>query len=349
MRFCTERAAQRYRGCSPCREAAPAIGRLFFVRRDRATPKELWNAPLLPVLTQGETLSPDLAEAAVGIIFCGAEEAPALPQGLPLLILPSLSEETDGSLALLEPTRQQLTVHPELEDLFGYSQAHRRHTAPTDPHGRPLGFWAPWDTESHILPFAPSAYLIRIPPAMDEASCFDLLCSLDTPSRAIPFVVCLSAAGRTYEELISCIRGIYRSAVYTRLSLLLEGISDPDGTSALLSLCHQAFCELSEEAREFNGYLPKGIRLDTPLLAFECPLPRGVDFFCLDVERIRTLLCGKKKEARSPALERALDALLARRMHELGGNLYAEALPSELTDPPAWLSCSALKGIAQRE
>ena len=56
----------------------------------------------------------------------------------------------------------------------------------------------------------------------------------------------------------------------------------------------RAFRELLEENHEFNGFIPKGILVDTPFALLSKIPTEGFDFLCYDVEKISVLMAGEK-------------------------------------------------------
>lgn len=340
---------KRYRGHTPDKGLPPAVGRLLLVRANSDRHGETVTPPFLLVVEEEIALPSELLAEAVGVIRCGDLPTLELPCDLPCLTLSELPPLRDGALALLDPERESLILSPDLEALSAYVERSRllptRNHVPLGKEGRPLSLIAPLGLDLSAIPMAPQGYLLPLSSAIGEEACFELLCSYADLARRTPLTVCLSARLHTEEEQTACassIRGIFRAAVFCRLSLLLDGCSERQETATLLSLCHRAFCELSEEAREFNGYIPKGLRLDTPLLALERPLPHGADFLVFDIERIRFLLCGKTASERSEGLNTRLDALLAERMAAAREEVYAELSALPTLDPP-WLS--SLSGI----
>lgn len=109
---------------------------------------------------------------------------------------------------------------------------------------------------------------------------------------------------RSVEE----IKATYRAAVYGEISLLFGDVFTSKDAEKAKSDANLAFRELLEESHEFNGFLPKGILIDTPL-ALLAKLPsEGFDFFCYDAERLSILLVGEK--ARAARHRTALNALI---------------------------------------
>ena len=90
----------------------------------------------------------------------------------------------------------------------------------------------------------------------------------------------------------SRIRAIYRASVWGQFSLLCEGISTPDELTECSSILKEVFCELEGEGREFNGFIEKGICIDTPMILYNTPHHPRFDFFCFDFKKLLYLCTG---------------------------------------------------------
>ena len=354
---------KQYRGYAPYRGASPAVGRLFRPHTPTSAADIHPSAPLLPLLRAGDLLSDELAEVSVGLLahdeaqnerqhteWKNALADRARSLSLPLLFLPDLSYLADGSFALLDPEKELLTVSPDMETLSSYFQKRGEDAALAPMANRSLQILLPASSISSIsAPHCPSGYFYTLSEAQSEEACFDAICDFADCARSTPLTVRCSVRAKSREQITAMLRGIYRAAVYTRLSLLLEGVDHAKDATDLLNLCHRVFCELSEEAREFNGYFPKGIFIDTPLLALEGALPHGLDFLCFDPDRIQMLLCGKPKHERSPSLQAELDALLLERFEEAGESVFVELAKWTESGCPAWMNASSLCGVYLKE
>jgi len=91
----------------------------------------------------------------------------------------------------------------------------------------------------------------------------------------------------------SRIRAIYRASVWGQFSLLCTGIATPSELKSCADILKEVFCELESEGREFNGFIEKGVSVDTPMILYkltECP---RFDLLCFDIERLHRLCTGK--------------------------------------------------------
>lgn len=131
----------------------------------------------------------------------------------------------------------------------------------------------------------------------------------------------------------SRIRAVYRSSVWGQFSLLCEGISTPDELSECSSILKEAFCELEGEGREFNGFIEKGICIDTPMALYNIPDHLRFDFLCFDFKRLLYLCTGIKdsdigaKELASHIISICSD----RRISEIAVKAYTDEDPSEIS------------------
>ncbi len=137
-------------------------------------------------------------------------------------------------------------------------------------------------------------FSLPMPLLPDEDSLFEFFRDLGERRAEFPITVLLRRE-RSREDSASFrlpIRSLFRAAVYGEFSLLIGGIvTEEDRTSALQEI-HQVFCELESDGREFNGYIPKGILIDTPLALNKLQIGDGVDFFCLEITKLLRLLTG---------------------------------------------------------
>lgn len=92
----------------------------------------------------------------------------------------------------------------------------------------------------------------------------------------------------------SRIRAIYRASVWGQFSLLCTGISTPNDLDVCADIIKEAFCELESEGREFNGFIEKGICIDSPMMLYNFPQRSRFDFICFDFEKLRYLGTGIK-------------------------------------------------------
>ena len=124
-----------------------------------------------------------------------------------------------------------------------------------------------------------------------EEECYEALCAIAERAldRSINVIV------RSKEE----IKAAYRAAVYGEISLLFGNILTEEDAEEAKQRANLAFRELLEEKHEFNGFIPKGILIDTPLALLTALPADGIDFFCYDLEKLTMLLTKEKKTAQT--------------------------------------------------
>ena len=96
----------------------------------------------------------------------------------------------------------------------------------------------------------------------------------------------------TDRRLAARLRALMRASVYGRFSLLFRGILSPNELQDSLREYSKAFCELEADGREFNGYISRGICVDTPSLLLRIPACDCIDFCAFDIDRLFRLMTG---------------------------------------------------------
>ncbi len=250
-----------YRGTTLLFCPRPVLGRISF----HPDQKEDGGA----LLWVCRTLPPSLSANTVGLILTQRPTEP-LPDrwSVPVLVIEGFGTEEEGAIALLDPENHRLTVNPDVSSLKEYARlmAGEERSTPLAaelPHLSPMGFWEE------------GGGLCREPELIGRLT-------EDRMWQAGHITVLLHAKRRPAEA----IRQLYLAGIFGGFSLLFEGVLCRKDQQEILSTCHRCFGELWGEGREFNGYLPRGILLDTPLsMELGSPLP-GADFFCFDYEAL---------------------------------------------------------------
>lgn len=93
-----------------------------------------------------------------------------------------------------------------------------------------------------------------------------------------------------YEEIYR----LYSQSALGTPFVLLRGIQTEEEWRNGLSLCHRCICDLYEDRREVNGYLPRGMMIDTPVALTPSTRFWGCDFFCVDYDRLCRLSSGEE-------------------------------------------------------
>lgn len=114
----------------------------------------------------------------------------------------------------------------------------------------------------------------------DEESVYDGLCELADRFAGTRIVARISSCERLLEQ----VRGVLRAAVWGRISVTYDART-PAFADKYMEISHTAYRSLEKEGREFNGFIPKGIWIGTPMLLLSQP-NRYADFFVLDGKKI---------------------------------------------------------------
>ena len=214
-------------------------------------------------------ISEALNDTAVGVVVMGAECRLAGGCGLPIFRLADDMCDTElllaDKIAILDCQRQKLCVDPDIDVIKRYFG--RLAALPESK--------IPWIcTDSYDIAGGCDGVLVRV--RGDEEEVYDLLCNIADRNTGARIVAQTAFDG----DVVRRIRGVLRAAVWGRISLICQ-VNTPDEAQQFFSLTHTAFCALESEGREFNGFIPKGIRVDTPITLLSAP-NRYSDIFVLD-------------------------------------------------------------------
>ncbi len=298
-------------------QALPVAGRVISLDdRGSAPPQTAYLAVCRHVLPQ------QADEAMTGIIWLGHALPPT--EGLtslscPVLALSELEEGDLGQIAILDPKESKLLISPDLEALHHYTVQTATHSmetqlpSPICIHGKPLRLSAIVSTGS-IVPKSDAEGWLMESPLGSEESMYEHYCDMADRAAGIPIAAVIRLRDRENEESRLCaeLRALFRSSVYGRFSLLFRGILTEHHLRYAMNTLHRVFCELESEGREFNGYLPKGIVLDAPLLLLDPPKLDAWDLLCIDQMRINRLLCADPQPVRDRELRKKLHDTLFR-------------------------------------
>lgn len=215
-----------------------------------------------------------LNETAVGIVIVSSDGRDVkLPEDmlckLPVFRLSEQQNETEllleDKIAILDCQRQKLCVDPDIDVIKSYFE--RIAALPESKTA-----WL--CTDSHTVVDGCDGIVVRVDG--DEESVYDFLCDIADRNTGVRIV-----AQTEYDSgVLERIRGVLRAAVWGRISLLCRA-NTPEETESFFSLTHTAFCALESEGREFNGFIPKGLRIDTPIMLLSPP-NRYADIFVMD-------------------------------------------------------------------
>ncbi|MBQ8850587.1 MAG: hypothetical protein IJ011_09675 [Clostridia bacterium] len=278
------------------RRGAPVVGRLVF---ETAMGSFAGNEALLAVIEDNERCSlSDDDGRTVGVVriseHVGAHEHDV---SCPSIALSELPRECGGRIALLDTDAGKLYVSPNIVTVNKYTPLLRScrpsvHERPLIlPCGRRINISAIPEAR-FLLTDTADGYIIRPSPAIgDEEALYSKY--RDIAESAVGHKVTFTLSAR--KDMQTELRALMRAAVWGEVSLLFCNVlTEKELVGAFGNFCN-AFCELEGDGREFNGYLPRGLRIDSPhLLRFAADL-RGADFFVYDVERMAELMSGRKQ------------------------------------------------------
>lgn len=142
--------------------------------------------------------------------------------------------------------------------------------------------------------FSVGSMLFLSPEAGEEEGLYRFLRDEAEQSGERSLAVVLDARAEFFSVQI---RALFRAAVYGTFSLLYGGLLSHAALSDTLRTTHRVFCELLEDGREFDGYIPKGILIDAPIWLLSDLPTEGIDEWCLDLPRLLSGLGGASEEA----------------------------------------------------
>ncbi len=297
-------------GCDRCSHS-PVIGRLFF----KGGEKSFYNEALLAVLDGKDDHLPEDGGCLVGIVRIAEDGEHTFDGELPYpsIILHELPKSYNGQVALLDPLSKGLFISPDLKTVNLYSrELFKKAQSKYD-----IGLFLPTGKRIRIYDrISPSASMTdsengfvfelskRAVHSFTEDKLYELYRDLAEKHTGLPMTLCIYGG----KDFCKHLRAILRGAVYGRFSVLIRGVLSKSELTDILSLSSKTFCELEAEGREFNGYIPRGLCIDTPLLLYSESGLDGADFITFDIERLTRLLTDGRDVSESCVFEKiALD------------------------------------------
>lgn len=297
--LCSDRAAERvYKGVWGAGAISFSVGRIYIPHIAAAAPEEL----SILCLIEGDEEWVFGRESRLlgfsGVVMTSSTVSPELlalmaRTGMPYLILKeSLPAELAGRVAVLDTKRDIIIISPELDTLSFYSKARGMGALKT-----PDSLYRKQNGDSALL-YAKdgrTAMLRELPNAHPEELTQQLITTAEELCGT-PLTLGIQAPRdeEGEERFRREAEAIFRAAVYGSFSIRLEGYSHEYDVQRALSLLHRVFCELEQDGREFNGYLPRGLLIDAPLW-LTCPSPmRSPDLICFDFDKLTASLLGRE-------------------------------------------------------
>ena len=210
--------------------------------------------------------------------------------GIPYLILKEpFSAQCAGKVALLDTERDMLIIDPSIDTLNDYAMMKKAVSYST------AQMLEICESTDKIIKGKKRGEIL-VTPSYETGDLFDMLSGLAENFCSRPITVSLSVPleASDRESFCDAAEAVFRAAVFGKFSVLLGGYKSSEDIISALSLMHRAFCALEQGGREFNGYIPKGILIDTPIwLSRPMPFPKA-DFVCFDMDRLTSLLLGSE-------------------------------------------------------
>lgn len=302
-----------YKGTFICAPSRPIAGRIFFEGLSpshRIGEATLWVGTSPPAALPADT---------VGLILIGntSRGADALSLPLPVFHLPSLPEDSHGCVALLDPESSTLSVRPDLPSIGNCSERMRSEPTREPFETRTL----PRLSATEISPFSECDGLLI------DANAMSLWEECFTDSE--PFSLTLLTDANEATE--TAIKQLYTFGILGSPSLLLRGIRTPAEWQRALRLCYRCLGDLWRDGREFNGYLPRGLMIDTPMALYREHRFWGCDFLCVDYDLLASRYAGTEGPADREAcaiLNEEL-SLFFKRHHETERRFLLRGEPNE--------------------
>lgn len=274
-----------------------------------------------------------LLRFAVGMVLPDCAEHTAKEKasrlGIPVLTVENISdifgECGKHRVAVLDTSISRLYIDPDIETVSRLLYEKRRHE----------------NAEISKLAVC-SEDLMRVPQGFDglvgkplggsEESAYEYLCELADRNTGSRIVAALCGNGGA-DKVTALVRAAYRSGVWGRFSILFCGIRLPDEASVCIEALHRAYRELDAAGREFNGFMPKGIAVETPIMLMYPDGLSAFDFFCFDTDKLAELFGGgAEKELCIPHILKYAETFARQYVCSPLAVMFGEQTPSALTD-----------------
>lgn len=260
---------------------------------------------------------------AVVILNCAKSSSIGLfcSLGVPCILLEE-GELSDGAfknrVALIDTERGIITFDPSIETLNFYSKDFRREGG-FSRFGCEKGRFLEMLSDSNLKNDEATVenYLIPSRLLLNGEDIFDSALSLWERLSPELITVELSVGKNENEEKLfsEIVEQLFRASVYGGFAISVCGFDCDDLLLKSQRAIHKAFCLLEGEGREFNGYIPRGITISSPIRVMsELPIANP-DFIILDIDSILpALFCLSPEEIikKEKALKKELFSLLER-------------------------------------
>lgn len=233
-----------------------------------------------------------IMENAVGIVIPEGVDVHAAQKlaslyRIPTLTLPNtfseLGERVSNKIAILDPTKEKLYVNPDLETVCSLLGEKRKETGISRLAVCDGVCTVPEGFDGLVVKLARSF-------EMTEEEMYDDLCDIADRNTGARIVAVVTMDERE-DTFASHVRAVYRAGVWGRFSLLCRGVNTPEHTDRCITVLHSVFRELDEGGREFNGFIPKGIVIDTPAQLLKGRRMGAFDIHCFDIDTLVYRFC----------------------------------------------------------
>ena len=317
-RFCGSKHSMEMKlfyGACISRDSTPVVGRLQFEEQETASCS---TQSYLCVTNDQAKIEIDRDGVAAWVVI--GEQTPISPS-VPVLYLSELSNDCHGKIALLDPTRGLLFVSPDLATLDQYKE--RLRVLSPKENLAPLflqsGKQSRLSSRSAIDTEGAEGALLMLSGSLSEEELYNQCRDIAESAPGLPFTTVLDLS-QSEDMLHTQLRALFRSAVYGNFSCMAKGCLTDSDRRRFLACAHRCFCELESEGREFNGYIAKGLLINTPFLLTSSIHTDGLDFLCVDLCELITKMIGTTMRTD----EELLDGL---------GKILAEGLTQEFSLP----------------
>lgn len=240
-----------------------------------------------------ERVSESVMKSAVGLVapseYAWRACAVALPYTVPVMcvnISPDGFDSLYGSVAILDTAKQRLYVDPDIEKISSMLKNEARE-------------------QVRIPRFAfvnGAALESGFDGAVVECCCensdeeYKMLCDVADANTGMRIVAIVRFDG-VASDFCRHVTNVFRAGVWGRFSLLCAGVYTPSRWRECALAIHSVFRSLDVSGREFNGFIPRGIVIDTPALLLDKHDTRELDLYCFDVDALISRFCGTQNDA----------------------------------------------------
>ena len=116
-------------------------------------------------------------------------------------------------------------------------------------------------------------------------------------------------------KFFESVESIFKAALYGSFAISLSGFDCESELARAMRLLHKTYCMLEAEGREFNGYLPRGVVISSPLWLMTPSPVTNPDFLILDLDSLLPSLFSLSAEQiikKEKALKKELLSVLER-------------------------------------